>query len=185
MDEFDHLDYYETLGLKQENVSTAQIKEAYLKVSKVTHPDNSEGLANPAWFAAATRARDTLVHDQKRRAYDAWLESGKRSPFSSSSSPPPSNPGPIRPSSSSTNSSEHVPFTDDFYFVYLKSRSSLLFFVGLGVLYFDRTQPFATPHDFLRYASLIAWGLFWIVPKKMVAWLMRLLRHKQTSRSFR
>jgi hypothetical protein len=177
MGEFDHLDYYGILGVNQ-SVSTTQIKEAYRKISKVTHPDNSDGLANPAWFAAATRARDALIND--RRAYDTWLEHDKRN-HSSSSSPPPNSGYAPRSNYSSTNGSEHAHLTDDRYIVYLKSRSLLLLFVGLGVLYVDRIHPFATPHDFMRYASLIAWGLFWIVPKKMVAWLMKSRHHTRGS----
>jgi len=179
MDVFDHLDYYGTLGLERDDSpTTTQIKEAYLKASKVTHPDNSEGLANPAWFAAATRARDALLHN--RHAYDAWLEDG-------AIHSPPSSPSPdvAQRTTYSANSPERAHFSEDPYFVYLKSRSLLLLIVGLGVLYFDRTQPFATPHDFLRYATLVSWGLFWIVPKKMVAWIMRLPQHHQASRSFR
>jgi len=178
MGEFDHLDYYGILGVNK-SASSTQIKEAYRKISKVTHPDNSDGLANPAWFAAATRARDALI--SHRRAYDAWLEHDTKD--HSSSTPSPNSGYAPRTDYSSTNGSEHAHFTEDRYIVYLKSRSLLLFFVGLGVLYVDRIHPFVTPHDFMRYASLITWGLFWIVPKKMVAWLMK--SHHYTSRRFR
>lgn len=179
MDVFDHLDYYGTLGLERnDSPSTTEIKEAYLRVSKVTHPDNSEGLVNPAWFAAATRARDTLLHD--RQAYDSWLESGEI--HSSPSSP---NPDVSKRSTYSTNSPERVHFSEDLYFSYLKRRSLALFFVGLGVLYVDRIHPFATPHDFMRDVSFVSWGLFWIVPKKVVAWLIKLPSRHDTSRDFR
>ena len=177
MDVFDHLDYYGMLGLERnDSPSTTEIKEAYLRVSKVTHPDNSEGLANPAWFAAATRARDTLVHD--RHAYDLWLEGGASIP-----SPSPSPNADFSRRATSAKSSEHVHFSEDLYFAYLKNRSLMLFSVGLGVLYIDWIHPFSTPHEFLRYVSLISWGLFWIVPKKMVAWLKKSRHH--ASRGFR
>jgi hypothetical protein len=180
MDVFDHLDYYGTLGLERnDSPSTTEIKEAYLRVSKVTHPDNSEGLVNPAWFAAATRARDTLLHH--RHAYDSWLESGA----TNSSSPTPPTCDVSQRNTYAANSSERAHFSDDLYFSYLRSRSLVLFFVGVGVLYVDRIHPFATPHDFLRDSSLISWGLFWIVPKKAVRWLMKLPSHHGTSRSFR
>jgi DnaJ domain len=183
MNAFDHLDYYGTLGLERnDSPTTSQIKEAYLKVSKVTHPDNSDGLRNPAWFAAATRARDTLVNYESRCAYDEWLRVGIDNP---SPPPPTSGPNSAKRSEYSTDRSGYVHTSEDRYYTYLKSRSLLLFFVGFGILYIDRTQPFATPHDFLRYASLIAWGLFWIVPKKMVSWLTRLLRHDQANRRLR
>jgi hypothetical protein len=175
MDVFDHLDYYGTLGLtRSDSPSITEIKEAYLRVSKVTHPDNSEGLANPAWFAAATRARDTLIHD--RQAYDSWLKS---------SAPPSPNSDVSQRTTYSAKGSERAHFSEDLYFSYLHSRSLMLFFLGLGVLYVDRIHPFATPHDFMRDASLISWGLFWIVPKKAVRWLIKLLNHRDTSRSFR
>jgi hypothetical protein len=177
MNTFDHLDYYQILGVNQ-NDSTTRIREAYLRVSKMTHPDNSDGLANATWFAAATRARDTLVNRESRRAYDAWLVIGTSSPPSTSPPSPSDNESPF---SHSADRSRQSRYSEDRYVTYLRSRSWLLFFLGSVVLYLDWIHPIPAPHEFLRNASLISWVVFWIVPKKVVSWLIKLPRRHHES----
>jgi hypothetical protein len=132
VDAFAHLNYYETLGLDRDDLpSKVEIKEAFLRVSKITHPDNSKGLASPIWFSAATRARDALLHD--RHAYDSWLDNG-----AVDFSPQSPNCNVSQQAPYSAKNSEHV---QELYFSYLKRRSWLLFFLGSVFLYLDWFHP--------------------------------------------
>jgi curved DNA-binding protein CbpA len=66
------LNYYEVLGISQ-TATNAEVEQAYRKVSKIYHPDAHNGISNPALFAAATKARNTLTDTQTRSIYDALL----------------------------------------------------------------------------------------------------------------
>ncbi|MGA2969612.1 MAG: hypothetical protein ABSE75_07390 [Acidimicrobiales bacterium] len=97
------VDSYEIVGLGvKQNASMDQIKEAYFNVVKFTRPDNSRGLAHPAWFAAATKERDTLAEHENRCAHDAWIDGGTRNPISTSSSPTSPKPDFARQTASTT-----------------------------------------------------------------------------------
>jgi curved DNA-binding protein CbpA len=74
------LNYYEVLGISQ-TATAAEVEQAYRKVSKIYHPDAHDGISNPALFAAATKARDTLTDAQMRSLYDALLARPTVEPF--------------------------------------------------------------------------------------------------------
>lgn len=86
------LNYYDVLGVKK-SAATKEIEAAYRKVSKNYHPDATDGLNNPAYFAEATQARDTLVDPAKRREYDQFLDGpASREAPRASNEPPPQRP---------------------------------------------------------------------------------------------
>lgn len=65
------MDLYEELGVKK-TASKEEIKKAYRKRSKETHPDlNPDDPEKAEQFGALTRAYNILSDEEKRRQYDA------------------------------------------------------------------------------------------------------------------
>jgi hypothetical protein len=65
---------------------------------------------------------------------------------------------------------------------FLKSRSLLLLLIAVVATYLNLAHSFLDPQDFLLKAQVVTWLLFWTVPKKWVAWLIRLMRTHHASR---
>src|SRR5215217_2735836 len=65
------LDYYQVLGIKS-TASIKEIKAAYKRLARLRHPDLNGGDPEAARaFVQISRARDVLIHPQRRAAYDA------------------------------------------------------------------------------------------------------------------
>ena len=81
--------HYETLGIAKD-ATKDEIKKAFRKLSKETHPDVAGGAANTERFKQISEAHAVLSNDRKRRIYDAdlndWLNRKRRAPPGSSSS---------------------------------------------------------------------------------------------------
>lgn len=63
------LTHYDVLGVK-EDASVNEIKQAYLRLVKLYHPDTSKDLDSPAVFICIKDAHETLIDPVKRRGYD-------------------------------------------------------------------------------------------------------------------
>lgn len=73
--------YYEVLGISK-GATPAEIKLAYLKLAKQTHPDlvaaGSAGAESRHHrFVEINQAYSTLIHADRRRTYDEQIEMGK------------------------------------------------------------------------------------------------------------
>lgn len=77
-------DYYEALGVARD-ADLAQIKKAYRKLARETHPDVSKAKGGEARFKEVAEAYATLKDPEKRKAYD---ELGRR-PAGEEFAPPP------------------------------------------------------------------------------------------------
>ena len=65
------VDYYKVLGVKS-TASVKEIKAAYKRLARLQHPDLNGGKPEAAQaFVQLSRARDILIHPQRRAAYDA------------------------------------------------------------------------------------------------------------------
>jgi DnaJ-class molecular chaperone len=71
-------DHYATLGLDR-NCTTDQIRSAYRLLAKQLHPDvNGASAAAVARMQELNAAHDTLVEEDRRRAYDAELKANEQ-----------------------------------------------------------------------------------------------------------
>ena len=96
------IDYYKILGVKP-NASQAEIKSAYRKLARKSHPDinpNSESAARE--FSILSKAYHILIDPHERVYYDDKLQAQKKRSYSilDSDNPTPNVPGtsPYRPS---------------------------------------------------------------------------------------
>lgn len=78
-------EHYEILGVKR-TADAAEIKAAYRKLVKATHPDAG---GNPALFTLVERAYATLSDPRKRADYDAELAGPPKAPQDPPPEPPP------------------------------------------------------------------------------------------------
>lgn len=60
------LSYYEILGVSSEGVTEEEVEKAYRKMSKLYHPDSSDGLVSADMFKAATVARAALLKELRQ-----------------------------------------------------------------------------------------------------------------------
>lgn len=79
------MNHYEILGVKQD-ATTQEIKSAWRKIARTTHPDTASGPGADHIYRAAKTAYETLVDESSRRTYDASLKSGRSGQSSSGSS---------------------------------------------------------------------------------------------------
>ena len=81
--------HYEVLGVGKD-AKKDEIKKAFRKLSKETHPDVAGGAANTERFKQVSEANAVLSNDRKRRIYDAdlndWFNRKRRAPPGSSPS---------------------------------------------------------------------------------------------------
>jgi hypothetical protein len=61
------LSYYEILGVSSEGATEEDVERAYRKMSKLYHPDSSDGLVSEDMFKAATKARAALLKELRQR----------------------------------------------------------------------------------------------------------------------
>jgi len=61
------LSYYEILGVSSEGATEEDVERAYRKMSKLYHPDSSDGLVSEDMFKAATKARAALLQELRQR----------------------------------------------------------------------------------------------------------------------
>lgn len=69
------MNFYEYLGVK-ETASTEEIRKAFRKVAKVTHPDYNKKDSAFWEMVELNIIRDTLLHPEKRKKYDLSLRLG-------------------------------------------------------------------------------------------------------------
>jgi hypothetical protein len=134
-------------------------------------------------------AHEVLSDPLKRRDYDDELRRDAQSSASTApprygdSPPPPPKPGFARATTyTPTKIPEFKLPKEDLYVRFLKSRSLLLLLIAVVATYLNLAHSFLDPQDFLLKAQVVTWLLFWTVPKKWVAWLIRLMRTHHASR---
>ena len=66
------IDYYKVLGVKT-NASQAEIKSAYRKLARKSHPDLNPNSEAGRQFALLSKAYHTLIDPQERAYYDDQL----------------------------------------------------------------------------------------------------------------
>jgi hypothetical protein len=75
------IDYYKVLGVKT-NASQAEIKSAYRKLARKSHPDLNPDSEAGRQFALLSKAYHTLIDPQERAYYDDQLNSQKNRSYS-------------------------------------------------------------------------------------------------------
>lgn len=75
------IDYYKVLGVKS-NASQAEIKSAYRKLARKSHPDLNPNSEAGRQFALLSKAYHTLIEPQERAYYDEKLREQKNRSFS-------------------------------------------------------------------------------------------------------
>ncbi len=75
------IDYYKVLGVKM-NASQAEIKSAYRKLARKSHPDLNPNSEAGRQFALLSKAYHTLIDPQERAYYDEQLRAQKNRSYS-------------------------------------------------------------------------------------------------------
>lgn len=75
------IDYYRILGVKT-TASQAEIKSAYRKLARKSHPDVNPNSEAARQFALVSKAYHTLIDPQERAYYDEQLEAQKNRSYS-------------------------------------------------------------------------------------------------------
>ena len=75
------IDYYKILGVKT-NASQAEIKSAYRKLARKSHPDLNQNSEAGRQFALLSKAYHTLIDPQERAYYDDQLNAQKNRSYS-------------------------------------------------------------------------------------------------------
>jgi hypothetical protein len=75
------IDYYKVLGVKS-NASQAEIKSAYRKLARKSHPDLNPDSEAGRQFALLSKAYHTLIDPQERAYYDEKLSAQKNRSYS-------------------------------------------------------------------------------------------------------
>lgn len=75
------IDYYKVLGVKS-NASQAEIKSAYRKLARKSHPDLNPNSEAGRQFALLSKAYHTLIDPQERAYYDEQLRAQKNRSYS-------------------------------------------------------------------------------------------------------
>ena len=75
------IDYYKVLGVKA-NASQAEIKSAYRKLARKSHPDLNPNSEAGRQFALLSKAYHTLIDPQERAYYDQKLSEQKNRSYS-------------------------------------------------------------------------------------------------------
>lgn len=75
------IDYYKVLGIKS-NASQAEIKSAYRKLARKSHPDLNPNSEAGRQFALLSKAYHTLIDPQERAYYDDKLHEQKNRSYS-------------------------------------------------------------------------------------------------------
>jgi len=75
------IDYYKVLGVKA-NASQAEIKSAYRKLARKSHPDLNPNSEAGRQFALLSKAYHTLIDPQERAYYDEKLSEQKNRSYS-------------------------------------------------------------------------------------------------------
>jgi len=75
------IDYYRILGVKT-NASQTEIKSAYRKLARKSHPDLNPNSEAARQFALLSRAYHTLIDPQERAYYDEQLKAQKNRSYS-------------------------------------------------------------------------------------------------------
>lgn len=75
------IDYYKVLGVKS-NASQAEIKSAYRKLARKSHPDLNPNSEAGRQFALLSKAYHTLIDSQERAYYDEKLREQKNRSYS-------------------------------------------------------------------------------------------------------
>jgi hypothetical protein len=75
------IDYYNVLGVKT-NASQAEIKSAYRKLARKSHPDLNPNSEAGRQFALLSKAYHTLIDPQERAYYDDQLRAQKNRSYS-------------------------------------------------------------------------------------------------------
>lgn len=75
------IDYYKVLGVKT-NASQAEIKSAYRKLARKSHPDLNANSEAGRQFALLSKAYHTLIDPQERAYYDEKLREQKNRSYS-------------------------------------------------------------------------------------------------------
>ena len=83
------IDYYKVLGVKT-NATQAEIKSAYRKLARKSHPDLNPNSQAGRQFALLSKAYHTLIDPQERAYYDEQLKAQKNRSYSilDSNNPP-------------------------------------------------------------------------------------------------
>jgi len=175
--------YYDLLDVAPD-ATTETIDAAWKRVAPAYHPERG---GSKEKMQRVNDAHDILRDPRKRREYDDDLRrdaqrSASTVPPSYADSPPPKTGSARTASYTSTRIPKSKPPKEDLYIVYLRSRSLLLLLVAVAATYLNLAHSFGDPHDFLLKVQLAAWALFWIVPKKAVAWLIKLVRTHHANR---
>ncbi len=75
------IDYYKVLGVKT-NASQTEIKSAYRKLARKSHPDLNQNSEAGRQFALLSKAYHTLIDPQERAYYDEQLNAQKNRSYS-------------------------------------------------------------------------------------------------------